>query len=86
MIAAIVAETVPKVTPILADASAAVVVSAIILVAILPLLIGVQKGCQELMAIREEEISEKKSAALLLSSTLCNEREQDLTNGDGGIV
>lgn len=52
-------EYIDVVTPEVADASAAVIVSAIILVALLPLLAGVYRTWCELSAIRREEASER---------------------------
>ena len=59
LIAAILGQFIEVVTPEVADAGAAIVVSAIILIALLPLLSGmVRTGC-ELYVIRREEASEK---------------------------
>lgn len=56
LIAALLGEFVKGVSPEVADASAAVVVSSIILVALLPLLNGMLRICRELLLLRREEI------------------------------
>ena len=59
LVAAILAEVLDSVTSEVADAAAAVVVSGIILLALVPLFVGLKKSIQELNAIRREEIDEK---------------------------
>lgn len=59
LIAATLAEYVPEITPEEADASAAVAVSGIILIALLPLLSGLKRTWLDLYAIRKEEGSER---------------------------
>jgi len=56
LIAALLGEFVKGVSSEVADASAAVVVSSIILVALLPLLNGMLRICRELLLLRREEI------------------------------
>ncbi|GFH57314.1 hypothetical protein CTEN210_13791 [Chaetoceros tenuissimus] len=56
LIAALLGEFVEGVSPEIADASAAVVVSSIILVALLPLLNGMVRICRELLLLRREEV------------------------------
>lgn len=59
VIAALVGKYVKDVSAEVADASAAVFVSSIILIALLPLLSGLIRNSNELWAIRREEISER---------------------------
>lgn len=58
IIAAVLAEVVDGVTPEEADATAAVVVSVLILLSLLPLFHGLKQTFAELRAIRAEESSE----------------------------
>ena len=59
IIAAVLAELLPAVTPEEADATAAVVVSGLILLSLLPLLQGLSRSVVELCAILAEERSER---------------------------
>lgn len=59
IVASIIAELVNGVTPEEADATAAVAVSALILLSLLPLFHGLYRTFGELRAIRAEEESEK---------------------------
>ena len=59
IIAAVLAEILPAVTPEEADATAAVVVSGLILLSLLPLLQGLSRSVVELCAILAEERSER---------------------------
>ena len=59
IVAAALAEVVPDVTPEEADATAAVVVSILILLSLVPLFQGLLKSLSELQAIRAEERSEQ---------------------------
>jgi len=59
LIAAVLGEYIDAITPEVADAAAAVVVSGIILIALLPLLSGMLRTGFELYAIRREEASER---------------------------
>lgn len=65
--AAIMAEYLPNVTPEEADASAAVAVSFIIAIALLPLFSGLINTLLELYAIHREEVSEKYTMTSSLS-------------------
>jgi len=73
MLAAIIAMLSPEITPQEADASAAVVVSVIIMIALLPLLSGLKDTGFELYAIRREETSEKYALANSSSSNAFND-------------
>jgi hypothetical protein len=68
LIAALVGKYAKNVTAEVADASAAVFVSSIILIALLPLLSGLMKNLSELWLIRREEMSERTIADLQRSS------------------
>ena len=58
LVASVLEQFIPQVTPEEADASAAIAVSIIILIAMLPLFSGLRCTCGELLAIRREEASE----------------------------
>lgn len=73
MLAAIIAMLSPEITPQEADASAAIVVSVIIMIALLPLLSGLKDTGFELYAIRREEMSEKYALANSSSSNAFND-------------
>jgi len=59
LVAAILGATVHSITPEIADAVASIVVSAVILFALLPLLVGMGRSYLELMSIKREEASER---------------------------
>jgi Co/Zn/Cd efflux system component len=65
IIAAIIAVVVENVTPEEADASAAVVVSILILLSLLPLFQGLLQSLKELSGIRAEEHSERMFSEII---------------------
>ncbi len=78
--ASILAESIPNITAEEADASAAVAVSAVILIALLPLLLGLRRTWLELRAIRREEASELLHEQLMMM----NSSSSSIIDGDGG--
>lgn len=80
VIAAILAELVDGVTPEEADATAAVVVSGLILLSLIPLIHGLVQTFSELKAIRAEEASElmfpQAGAALSLNQMTREQRDR----------
>ena len=60
LIAATLGECVDSITPEAADAAATVVVSAVILIALIPLVSGMKRSFGQLMAIWREESSERE--------------------------
>lgn len=64
VIASLIGKYVHTTTPEVADAAAAVFVSGIILITLVPLLVGLCKNCKELWIIRTEERSETNVAHL----------------------
>ena len=65
LIAANLGQCVHYITPEVADASASIVVSAVILFALLPLIVGMMRTFYELLAIWREESSERELERIL---------------------
>ena len=66
IIAAIVAELVPSITPEVADSTAAIIVSILILLSLVPLGQGLINSCQELRTIYREEKFDSKTIMLAI--------------------
>jgi len=67
IVASIVAQFYDGITPEEADATAAIVVSAVILISLLPLFNGLKNACLELHSIRKEERAEKLSREIKMN-------------------
>ena len=84
-IASILAECIPSITSEEADASAAIAISAIIIVALLPLWSGLRRTWLELYALRREELSEQLHERLM-NDTDTDTGTDSVSGGGGGSV